>query len=181
MRPGAFKHCCSSVACSVSDLLQICWAKHAKFRSVPIWSVPVSWWMCMRQTQYSVIAFGWLSTRRTVAFASHTILRVSLTQPHICPNLLHGYVQSLLCTRREISVISAVYYTASSVTSAVYYTYPNIRREKRIFFISERTVALPKILQGAISDLVSSIPSPVVLAWKKILSRLRHNVQERRS
>ena len=50
----------------------------------------------------------WLSTRRTVAFTSHNILRVPLTQPHICSNLLHRFLQSLLCTRRESSVTSRI-------------------------------------------------------------------------
>jgi hypothetical protein len=50
-----------------------------------------------------------MSTRRTIFFTSHNILRVSLTQPHICPDLLHGYMQSLLCTRRESSKLQVGY------------------------------------------------------------------------
>jgi hypothetical protein len=64
-------------------------------------------------------------------------------------------MKSLLCTRRESSVTSAVYYSASIVTSAVYYTYLNIRWEKRNLFKS--MVAL-KTLRRAISALMSSIP-----------------------
>jgi hypothetical protein len=31
-----------------------------------------------------------------------------MQQPHICPNMLHGYMQSLLCTRRDSSVTSSI-------------------------------------------------------------------------
>ena len=82
-------------------------AKHAKFRSVPIWSVPVSRWMCMRQTQYSAIALQqscnraaterWLSTRRTVAFTSLNIWIY-------CKFLSHNHISVRICSMTMCSL-----------------------------------------------------------------------------